>query len=193
MSHPLKRPSQDPVAIGSNPGTIDFIQGPKKKTAKKQRLPRNPSITLDLDDEVTFYEANEYNKVKKAFVVPAMEAPAKKAPVKKKPKPAKKVRVRKKCPHGRQKGSCRECGGSGFCDHGRHKNQCRECGGSGFCVHGRQKGSCKECGGSGFCDHGRKKGSCLECMTMSDAVASGLVCLICCETRTASGMCRACF
>jgi hypothetical protein len=73
----LKRPSQDrpdPVAIGSSPRTIDIIQGPKKKAARKKRVAQKPSDSPYLNDEVVFLEANEYNKEKKAFVIPAMEA-----------------------------------------------------------------------------------------------------------------------
>lgn len=32
-----------------------------------------------------------------------------------------------KCPHGRQKCRCRQCGGIQFCIHDRLKHQCREC------------------------------------------------------------------
>jgi len=77
--------------------------------------------------------------------------------------PIKKIYIHKKCPHGRQKRYCKECGGSGICEHGRQKSQCKECGGSGICEHGRQKSYCKECGGSGICEHGRQKSQCKEC------------------------------
>jgi hypothetical protein len=92
-------PANNPVVIGSSPRTIDFIQGPKKKTARKHI--------------VIFFEANEYNKAKKAFVVPAMEAGIINTLISVVKASAKK-QVRKKCPHGRRKGSCRECGGAGF-------------------------------------------------------------------------------
>ena len=51
------------------------------------------------------------------------------------------------CPHGRQRGKCKECGGSGVCEHGRQRNTCKDCGGSSLCEHGRQRSSCKDCGG----------------------------------------------
>ena len=39
-----------------------------------------------------------------------------------------------KCPHGRQKSVCKECGGSGLCPHGRRKRLCKECDGRGSIV-----------------------------------------------------------
>ena len=44
-----------------------------------------------------------------------------------------------KCPHGRVRARCKDCGGSSICSHGRRKSTCRECGGSAICTHGRQK------------------------------------------------------
>ena len=35
-----------------------------------------------------------------------------------------------RCPHGRQRNYCKECGGSGICEHGRQRSKCKECGGS---------------------------------------------------------------
>ena len=35
-----------------------------------------------------------------------------------------------RCPHGRQRYFCKECGGGGICEHGRRRRQCKECGGS---------------------------------------------------------------
>ena len=77
----------------------------------------------------------------------------------------------KKCEHGREKYSCKDCGGSGICEHGKRKRQCKDCGGSGICEHGKQKASCKDCGGSAlcksaFCDtYGNKRydGYCVRC------------------------------
>ena len=40
---------------------------------------------------------------------------------------SKAERERYKCPHGRQKKSCRDCGGSSFCLHEHLKAQCRIC------------------------------------------------------------------
>ena len=64
-------------------------------------------------------------------------------------------------------------GGEGKCPHGRRKSQCKDCGGSGRCMtdkwgtemcpHGREKRRCKECGGSAICPHGRRKSRCKEC------------------------------
>jgi hypothetical protein len=88
----------------------------------------------------------------------------------------------KKCPHGRQKVYCKECGGGSICEHNRRRSHCKHCGGGslcsherirstckdcGFgpkkCPHGRQKAYCKECGGSGICLHNRRRTRCKEC------------------------------
>jgi hypothetical protein len=66
--------------------------------------------------------------------------------------PAKKT----KCPHGRQKSLCKDCGGSGICEHGKQKNNCKVCvNQSKLCVpHGNFKRTCRRC----------KNG--IECITM---------------------------
>lgn len=71
--------------------------------------------------------------------------------------------VRGKCPHGRRKSLCKECGGVGVCVHGRHKYRCKDCSGCSICEHGRIKYDCKECKGAGVCEHGRQKSRCKEC------------------------------
>ena len=38
-----------------------------------------------------------------------------------------KKRVIAKCPHGRQRSFCKECGGSQICEHGRQRSICKEC------------------------------------------------------------------
>ena len=43
-------------------------------------------------------------------------------------KPIKKTKL-KRCPHGKQKHYCKECGGSQICPHERIKRYCKECGG----------------------------------------------------------------
>lgn len=43
----------------------------------------------------------------------------------------------KKCPHGKQKSFCKDCGGSQICEHNKHKSQCKDCGGSGICEHNK--------------------------------------------------------
>ena len=53
-----------------------------------------------------------------------------------------------RCPHGRLRYYCKECGGSGLCEHGRQRSRCKDCGGGGLCEHGRRRSLCKECGGS---------------------------------------------
>lgn len=67
------------------------------------------------------------------------------------------------CKHGMQKQRCKECGGSALCIHDRQKAHCKECGGSAYCKHGKQKAQCKNCGGSALCVHGRQKYFCVEC------------------------------
>ncbi len=70
---------------------------------------------------------------------------------------------RTKCPHGRQKYLCIECGGVGVCDHGKQKHQCVECGGSCVCPHKKRKYDCVECQGNGVCIHNKDKRLCIEC------------------------------
>jgi hypothetical protein len=76
----------------------------------------------------------------------------------------KKTREKNKCPHGKQKCLCKQCGGVSICKHGRERNTCKECGGSSICEHGRRRPICKECGGASICEHGRQKSQCKECM-----------------------------
>ena len=72
-------------------------------------------------------------------------------------------RVRKRCPHGKHKQNCRECGGSAFCEHDKFKSKCKECGGSHICEHGKRKYHCRDCGGLAFCQHDKEKKRCKEC------------------------------
>ena len=51
----------------------------------------------------------------------------------------------KKCPHGKSKYICINCGGKGICIHGKVKYRCRLCGGSGRCIHDKEKATCKYC------------------------------------------------
>ena len=67
------------------------------------------------------------------------------------------------CEHGKQKSTCKECGGSSICEHSKRKSECKECGGSNICEHGKRKSYCKECGGSQICEHGKQKSYCKEC------------------------------
>jgi hypothetical protein len=68
-----------------------------------------------------------------------------------------------KCPHGKRKSNCRDCGGSSICEHNKNKYICRDCGASIFCAHGRQKNRCRDCSGSAFCEHDKIKSYCREC------------------------------
>ena len=68
-----------------------------------------------------------------------------------------------KCPHGKIKYICKECGGSRICQHGKQKHMCRECKGSGICEHNKFKHVCKICKGSAVCKHSKIKKYCREC------------------------------
>ena len=62
---------------------------------------------------------------------------------------AKKKRIRKKCPHEKLKGNCRECIPKLIC---RHKIlMCRECTPKYFCECGKRKTHCPKHGGSALC------------------------------------------
>ena len=68
-----------------------------------------------------------------------------------------------KCPHGRRRSRCKECGGSGICEHDRIRYECKQCGGASICEHNRHRYRCKECGGTGICEHLRERSKCKEC------------------------------
>ena len=68
-----------------------------------------------------------------------------------------------RCPHGRQRSQCGDCGGQGVCAHNRVRTMCVKCGGRGICHHGRQRYSCRECGGRNICIHGRHRRICKDC------------------------------
>ena len=53
--------------------------------------------------------------------------------------------VHPKCPHGRQRSTCKECGGASICEHGRERPKCKECGGASICEHGRLRRICPIC------------------------------------------------
>ena len=50
-----------------------------------------------------------------------------------------------KCPHGKQKSKCRDCGGVSFCEHDRRRTICRDCGGGSVCEHNKERNKCKLC------------------------------------------------
>ncbi len=58
---------------------------------------------------------------------------------------AKMGRERNKCPHGRERKHCKECGGSSICEHNRIRSQCKDCNGSQICEHKRRRNQCREC------------------------------------------------
>ncbi|KAG5181560.1 hypothetical protein JKP88DRAFT_354680 [Tribonema minus] len=69
----------------------------------------------------------------------------------------------RKCPHGRHRYICKDCGGKGICQHGRERRRCKDCGGAGVCEHGRRRRDCKDCGGAGICEHRRERRKCKHC------------------------------
>jgi len=67
-----------------------------------------------------------------------------------------------RCPHGRIRSQCKDCGGSSICEHNRHRPKCKECGGSEICEHNRQRSDCKECSSS-ICEHSKQRRQCSRC------------------------------
>eukprot|EP00982_Pelagococcus_subviridis_P007308 30546-Pelagococcus_subviridis.AAC.1 len=81
--------------------------------------------------------------------------------------PKRRIIKKKKnvCEHGRQRYTCKECGGAGICEHGREKRRCKECGGTSLCKHGLRRYSCKHCGSNnGICEHGKERRRCKDCV-----------------------------
>jgi len=58
-----------------------------------------------------------------------------------------------KCPHGRQRSTCKDCGGTGICEHGKRRSICVDCSGASVCEHGRQRYRCKDCDPAGHLHH----------------------------------------
>ena len=112
------------------------------------------------------------NPIKNAVyeLIEALTKPIKpKETVKELPKPDKTVfddpniipyNGRLRCPHGKDKPYCKECGGSRICIHGKYRPYCKDYKGSQICPHNRVIYSCKDCG---CCPHGRVKRYCKEC------------------------------
>ena len=75
----------------------------------------------------------------------------------------KEKKERKKCPHGKQKSRCKDCGGSEICTHDRVRYTCKDCKGSGICEHDRVRYRCKDCKGKGISIHGKNKSYCKDC------------------------------
>ncbi len=67
-----------------------------------------------------------------------------------------KVKINKKCEHGKRIAYCQICGGSQLCEHGKDKTNCKECGTS-KCEHNKCKSECRECKPSSICEHGKRK------------------------------------
>ena len=74
-----------------------------------------------------------------------------------------------KCPHGRRKKQCKDCGGSSVCEHGKRKSTCKECGGSSMCCHARQLHTCPIC--NAVCSHLKKIGKCEICMKQCEEIS----------------------
>ena len=53
--------------------------------------------------------------------------------------------VRPKCPHGKRRAQCKECGGSQICEHRKQRSRCKECGGSSICEHRKLRYQCSIC------------------------------------------------
>ena len=68
-------------------------------------------------------------------------------------------RPAKKCPHGRRRHRCLDCGGASVCEHGLRRERCRDCGGTSVC----ERDQCCECGGTSVCKHGRRRQQCRDC------------------------------
>jgi len=75
---------------------------------------------------------------------------------------AKKSKLKTRCPHGKRKDKCKDCGGIGICIHNKEKRKCRDCKGSDICIHNRDKYYCRDCGGRGYCIHDIEKAKCRE-------------------------------
>ena len=69
-----------------------------------------------------------------------------------------------RCPHGKDKPQCKECGCWRICTHGKFKPYCKDCKGSQICSHGKNKHQCRDCKGSQICPHDRVIYSCKDCM-----------------------------
>ena len=76
---------------------------------------------------------------------------------------SKKYREENKCIHGKEKSTCKECGGIGICEHQKRRSRCKDCGGGSICEHLRHRSTCKECGGIGICEHNKRRSRCQEC------------------------------
>ena len=62
-------------------------------------------------------------------------------------------KVCNKCPHGKLKHRCIDCGGSSICEHKQIRARCVVCGGSQICEHNRRKYDCIDCKGNSICEH----------------------------------------
>ena len=122
------------------------------------------------------------------------------------PPPPPPVQKRPKCPHGKERYYCKECGGKGICPCGEIRKQCRECNGKAFCPTpgcnkrkaycrdhagyvdelpasicecGARKSRCKEHGGSELCPCDRIRSSCPEHGPLCPCGIVKITCLEC--------------
>ncbi len=72
-------------------------------------------------------------------------------------------RNKNKCEHGRQRHTCKDCGGKSICIHRRRRHTCKDCGGKSICIHRRVRHRCKDCGGGSVCIHRRVRSVCKDC------------------------------
>jgi len=75
----------------------------------------------------------------------------------------KKKRIRRKCPHNKEKHNCKDCSPHCFCEHLRQRSQCKDCSPHCFCEHQLRRYWCKICGGGGICEHQRKRSQSKDC------------------------------
>ena len=80
-----------------------------------------------------------------------------------------------KCPHGRRKCQCVECGGGSICEHKRYRATCIECGGASICEHKRRRAMCIECGGASICEHNRQRLCCKLCTDPIKVSIKGMI------------------
>ena len=88
---------------------------------------------------------------------------------------------RTKCPHGKRRHMCVDCGGTSTCHHKKQKAVCKQCGGSQICEHNIERSVCKKCKGGKICMHNSVKSACVKC-------GGGSIC----EHSRARSICKDC-
>ena len=85
----------------------------------------NVRVTLNEDGEVEDTESEGEELTKKG--TKRKRAPRTKGPCEHGVKYRSKCKVCSACPHGRQRSTCKECGGASICEHGRRRYRCKDC------------------------------------------------------------------